>query len=278
MIDSQVKFMHNDHQRLASVPRPAMNTYRLAAALIIERFQWDLSLSSWKHRKMIKKWSGKYSNKKAIIMCNGPSLKTVDLNLLEQKSIFTFGLNKINLLFDSSDFRPSCIVSVNPYVIKQNAHFFNKTQLPLFLCHKSEKLIKHRANIHYFHTINVLGSFARDCSWSINIGATVTYMAMQLAFYMGFSKVGLVGCDHYFGTQGPPNKLVKSGEKDSNHFDERYFSGGVEWQLPDLQSSNFHYSIARDTFNHFGKELVNCTEGGNLEVLKRQNLISFINS
>ncbi len=270
--------MRMQNQNVDSVPKPKINPYRVAASLILERLRWDLSVSSWKHRKKIITWSNKYKNRKAIILYNGPSLKSVDLSLLKNKSIFTFGLNKINLLFDSSDFRPSCIVSVNPYVIEQNSSFYNQTQIPLFLCYRAINQIKSRLNIQFFHTTNVLGRFARDCSWSINVGATVTYTAMQLAFYMGFSEVGLVGCDHYFETQGPSNKLVKSKEKDPNHFDDRYFSGGVQWQLPDLPSSNFHYSVARDTFNYFGRKLVNCTEGGNLDVLERQNLIDFLNA
>lgn len=262
---------------LSTVPKPRVNTYRLAAALMVQRLFWDISPLSWIHRKKINKWHNKYYNRKAIIICNGPSLKSVDFELLQNASIFTFGLNKINLLFDYSDFRPSCIVSVNPYVIEQNALFFNETDIPLFLCHKSRLLVKSRPNIHYFHTINVIGSFARNCSWSINIGATVTFMAMQLAFYMGFSKVALIGCDHYFSTKGPANKVVQTGTKDLNHFDERYFSG-VNWQLPDLPASEFHYSIAQKTYQHFGRNIVNCTEGGHLDIFDRMDLKSFLES
>ncbi|WP_277882134.1 hypothetical protein [Oculatella sp. FACHB-28] len=40
------------------------------------------------------------------------------------KGTYTFGLNKINLLFEYSEFRPSCIVSVNSFVVEQNAEFY----------------------------------------------------------------------------------------------------------------------------------------------------------
>ena len=73
-------------------------------------------------------FENKYSNEKAVIICNGPSLLKVDLALL--KNVYTFGLNKINLLFGKSDFRPSAIVAVNKYVIEQNADFYDSTDIP----------------------------------------------------------------------------------------------------------------------------------------------------
>ena len=39
------------------------------------------------------------------------------MNLDQLEGVFTIGLNKINLLFEYSKFRPSCIVAVNKFVI-----------------------------------------------------------------------------------------------------------------------------------------------------------------
>jgi hypothetical protein len=71
----------------------------------------------------LKKIKNKYSGEKAIILCNGPSLNLTDFSLIDRKNVFTVGLNKINLLFEKTKFRPSCIVSINPYVIQQNKDF-----------------------------------------------------------------------------------------------------------------------------------------------------------
>jgi hypothetical protein len=101
---------------------------------------------------------------------------------------------------------------------------------------------------------------------------------MQIAFHMGFSKVALVGCDHSFATKGSANQLVSSGKMDQNHFDSRYFANGDRWQLPDLLASEVQYDTARNLYEANGRKLLNCTEGGNLEVLKRQRLKEFIDS
>lgn len=128
----------------------------------------------------------------------------------------------------------------------------------------------------FLHSAYSRGLFARDCSISINQGNTVTYVAMQLAYHMGFVFLGLVGCDHSFTSRGSPNEKVTAGKIDENHFDPHYFSNGVTWDLPDLASSEFHYTIARNTFCRNNRKIINCTEGGKLKVFERMQLNRFL--
>jgi hypothetical protein len=107
-------------------------------------------------------------------------------------------------------------------------------------------------------------------------GYTVTYVAMQLAFHMGFRTVALVGCDHSFSQKGRPNEAVVAGRHDPSHFHPKYFADGATWNLPDLRSSEFYYSLARDRYEENGRKLYNCTAGGNLELLPRRALEQFV--
>jgi hypothetical protein len=266
----------NIEKNLDKEPRPTINPYRKAAGLILFRMLWDMHPYSWVSRKRIKVWKDRYLGRKAVILANGPSLNRVNFGDLAASKVFTFGLNKINLLFKRTDFRPSVIVAVNSHVIEQNAEFYNTTDIPLFLDSGSKKWVKFRKNIHFLHSVGASGSFAQDCSISINQGHTVTYVAMQLAFHMGFKEVALVGCDHNFATKGPANKTIIAGKEDPNHFDPNYFAGGVKWQLPDITASELHYEVARDTFDRHGRKIVNCTDGGKLEIFKRQPLSEFL--
>ncbi|MGB9498879.1 MAG: 6-hydroxymethylpterin diphosphokinase MptE-like protein [Dissulfuribacterales bacterium] len=252
-----------------------INPYLTGGKLLLSRLMWDLHPYSWICRKRIRAWKDRYSGKKAIILCNGPSLNKVNFDELQKHQVFTFGLNKINLLFDRTDFRPSVIVAVNPYVIQQNAGFFNQTKLPLFIDAYGVKFLKLRHNVHFLHSASAFGKFARDCSISIYQGATVTYVAMQLAFHMGFAKIALVGCDHNFSTKGPPDKVEASGKTDPNHFDSNYFANGEKWQLPDITRSELYYQIAGEIFEGAGRTIVNCTQGGKLELFRRQKLSDF---
>jgi hypothetical protein len=255
--------------------RPCINPYLRAAGLILNRIRWDLAPESWRSRYKLRAWQDRFYGQKAVILCNGPSLLKSDLRLLND--VFCFGLNKINLLFEASSFRPDCIVAVNPYVIEQNADFYNETEIPLFLdsVGSRRQIVKNRENVAFLHSSGPQG-FARDCSMSVHQGHTVTYVALQLAFHMGFRDVALIGADHNFATKGPANKLVFAGEKDESHFDPRYFSGGMPWQLPDLFESEVAYTRARNTYQAFGGRIVNATVGGQLEIFDRTTLEAFL--
>jgi hypothetical protein len=257
-----------------SMGRLTINPYLTAANLVFERLKWDIDPQSWASRRRLRTLRHTHTGEKAIILCNGPSLLNVDFNLLKQS--FTFGLNKINLLYDQTDFRPSCIAAVNALVIQQNADFYNRTDTPLFLDRIARNHVNPSPNINFLHSADGVTKVAQDVSISINQGYTVTCVALQLALHMGFEKVALVGCDHNFAVKGTPNEMVKSGERDSSHFHPKYFADGAKWQLPDLVASEFFYDRMRETFESVGRQIVNCTDGGKLDVFERQDLNQFL--
>ena len=252
--------------------RQTLNPYRHAAWLILRRLAWDINPQSFVSRARLKAIRNRYRGQRAVILCNGPSLANVDFALL--RDVFTIGLNKINLLFSKTEFRPSCIVSVNPYVIEQNADFFRDTRIPLYLDSTSYGVLRSAPHITYLHSSYV--GFARDVAVSIYQSCTVTYVALQLAFHMGFQSVALVGCDHSFSNVGSPNAVGVATGVDKNHFDPSYFSGDQKWQYPDLMESEIGYMKALRMYREFGRELVNATDGGNLEVFPRRALREFV--
>ncbi|MCK5604682.1 DUF115 domain-containing protein [Candidatus Pacearchaeota archaeon] len=260
-----------------SVTPDTINPYISALYFFVNRLQWDLHPYSWLSRKKIRFWKNRYRGKKAIILCNGPSLNEVDFTLLQQSHIFTFGLNKINLLFENNDFRPSAIVVVNSHVMEQNKDFYNSTDIPIFLDSPGRQWINFRDNVIFLHSATGrYRQFAKDCSISVFQGSTVTYVAMQLAFHMGFHKVGLVGCDHSFISKGKAHETFIAGENDLDHFHPRYFAHGDTWQFPDLTVSEIHYENAREIYEKSGRKIVNCTTGGKLEIFAREKLLNFL--
>jgi len=246
-----------------------VNPYLLGADMIRRRLLWDLNPKSWRSRRHLKSIQNTRVGAKTIIICNGPSLLKTDFQSL--KEVDTFGLNKINLLFDKTDFRPSRIVAVNDLPLQQNADFFNDTTIPLLLDSSATDYIRSRPNVTFLHSWHG-ARFAKDCSISIPQGNTVTYVALELAFHMGYSDVALVGCDHYFKSQGPANMRVESGAKDESHFDPNYFAGGAKWDLPDLPASDFYYAMAQRYYAAYGRRIINATVGGHLDIFPRMHL------
>lgn len=256
-----------------------LSIYKAKLRDIASRARWDLRSVARESRSRLRALKDSEKGRKAVLMCNGPSLNDVDLDLLAKSGAYLIGLNKINLLFDRSDLRPNCIVATNEHVIEQNADFYNETEIPLFLSKVAcgiNKYVKPRENIIFFYPDAVMRDPVADVTEVVQTGATVTNVALQFALHLGIREIGLVGCDHSFATKGVAHSAVKAEEVDHNHFDPRYFSSGVTWQLPDLLESELNYQRVGNLAHELGGTIYNCTEGGKLELYPRLSIEEFL--
>jgi hypothetical protein len=112
-------------------------------------------------------------------------------------------------------------------------------------------------------------TFSGDISGRMFEGSTVTYVALQIAYHMGFKEVILVGVDHNFSTKGPPNVTVVSQGDDRDHFSLDYFGEGFRWHLPDLEASERAYRMARTAYEIDGRRVLDVTRGGKLTVFPK---------
>lgn len=203
-----------------------------------------------------------------LVVGNGPSLNDTPLDKFS--SIPSIGMNKINLLFDRVKWRPDFILCVNRYVAKQNQEFYFNTDIPVFISWQARWFLKplYRKNSKFFYN-NLQRNFAIDISKGVGSGGTVTYSALQFAYYMGANPIILVGVDHSFSCKGDPNQLITSQSDDSNHFDKRYFGAGIKWNLPDLEESERSYMEAKRAFHEKGRKIYDATVGGKLDVFEK---------
>jgi hypothetical protein len=208
-----------------------------------------------------------HRGQRAFIIGNGPSLKLTDLSRLRDE--YTFGMNRFYLLFDELGFTTSYYLAINSLVIEQCAEELRRLSMPVFLSWRSRRLIQPTENMIFLHTTYTGPKFADDVRGRVWEGATVTYVALQLAFHMGFEQVILIGIDHSFTTQGKPNTTVVSQGDDPNHFDSRYFGKGFRWQLPDLETSERAYRMARDAYHRAGRQVLDATIGGKLTIFPK---------
>ena len=102
-------------------------------------------------------------------------------------------------------------------------------------------------------------------------GYTVTFAALQIAYYMGFTQVAIVGMDHRYSYSGKANETCVLKGDDPNHFDKGYFREQT-WDNPDLKNSEKYYRIARNVFESDGREILDCTKNGACEVFKKFEL------
>ena len=210
----------------------------------------------------------KHQGERCFIIGNGPSLKNTDLSLLKDE--VTFGMNRIYLLFDRLGFATTYYVAVNKLVIEQSTRDILSLSCPKFISWHVRHLIDFTADMMFLHTRGQpMFMFYTDITKGLWTGATVTYVAIQIAYYLGFQEVILIGVDHSFATQGKPHTAVVSQGDDPNHFDPQYFGKGFRWNLPDLECSELAYRIAKYQFESDGREIIDATVGGKLQVFRK---------
>jgi hypothetical protein len=241
--------------------------YRRWILVPAESLSYGVSARGRRSRRRLRELAGRYMGKRCFIIGNGPSLTKMDLSRLRGE--YTFGLNRGYLLFDRIGAPTSFLVSVNDHVVRQFGPELVAPDLPLFVSWRSRRWVPLSGDpifIKRGRPFAFSSDIARDGAWE---GATVTFVAMQLAFHMGFSEVILIGVDHSFSSTGPANKLVTSPGADPNHFDPNYFGRGVQWQLPDLEVSEAAYRLANQAFMTHGRRILDATVGGSLNVFPK---------
>ncbi len=210
-----------------------------------------------------------HRGERCVIIGNGPSLKQTDLQKL--RGTFSIGMNRFYMAFNDLGFTTSILLTVNNLVIEQCADELRALPIPIFVSWRGRHYIHPAPNLHYLYTSYIKPSFNSDATRRLWEGATVTFVAMQLAYFMGFKQVILIGVDHNFTSTGKPNTTVVSTGADPNHFHPGYFGKGFRWQLPDLETSEIAYRMAKSAYEKNGREILDATIGGKLTVFPKVN-------
>jgi hypothetical protein len=212
-----------------------------------------------------------HKGKRAFIIGNGPSLKQTDLSKL--KNEITFGMNRIYVMFPEMGFQTTYFCSINDLVIGQFHEDILALPMPKFLAWRSHHHFDLKLPISkiptFLYTSYTGPRFSPDVRGRVWESATVTNVALQLAFHMGIEQVILIGVDHNFTSKGEANKTVVSTGDDPNHVSPNYFGKGIRWQLPDLDTSEIGYALARDFYKKSGREVLDATVGGKLTLFRK---------
>jgi len=214
-----------------------------------------------------------HRGRRCFILGNGPSLTRTELLPLRHE--ITFALNRGYLLRAERGFTATYLVSVNDLVLNQCANEIADLDMPRFISWRARKCFAPDPKIFFLDTRQTgANGFSRDITRQVFEGYTVTYVALQIAYYMGFDEVILIGVDHRFSTQGQPNRTIVSQGADPDHFSPAYFGQGFAWQLPDLARSERAYRRANAAFTAAGRTVRDATVGGNLAVFPKADYAS----
>jgi len=193
-----------------------------------------------------------------LVLGNGPSMARVfdnHYNLLTRK-YFTFGSNRVYLRY-----APDFYACVNPYMASQSRDEIAKMT-------RTVKFVTDSVPIDGCTPLHSIASdFSVDPLREVWECGSVTIVLLQLVYYFGFRKVGLLGIDHdYPVTGGPANTNIFWTGMDVNHFSAGYMKEGEKWDCPDLYSMERGYERCKEVFERAGGSIVNYTPGTKLSV------------
>jgi len=219
-----------------------------------------------RHRDKIKSFHNKHKGERCFIVATGPSLNKTNLSLLKDEVVFG-----VNTLYKGLDrFGIDC----DYYAISDRWSWIRHSKSVLglgcvvFCCYAAARNYLRNKSMYNREPYLIRGrgsiilskGFPDDVSSFVYAdGYTVTIICLQIAFYMGFSEVYLVGCDCSYGANG--------------HFDGQPPGYRNEKERSSHWSVVFEaYKICKKVFEENGRKIYNSTVGGDLEAFERKNL------
>ncbi len=214
----------------------------------------------------------KHKGERCFIIATGPSLRVEDLDRLQKE--VCFGCNKIFLAFDRTNWRPRYYTVLDVLVAEINAQAIRALRVTKIFPTCVKEYFPDDKDIIWTNSSGSETQFSEDLFHQVVGGYTVIYPQMQMAFFMGFSEVALLGLDFSFqkspstGEFCPHGEVLKS-EGEINHFDPRYRPVGEKWTTPRLDLQYGYFKIAKERFERAGRRIINASRQTALDVFER---------
>ena len=234
--------------------------------------------------RKLRSFSNKHLGQRCFVIGNGPSLNLLDLTKL--KNEFTFGVNAIYLNYDKMGFYPTYYVVEDTFVAEDRAEEINNYKESIkFFGHYLKYCLRPDENsivlnvIKNYKPYRNFPHFSTNSLRKIYVGGSVTYLSLQLAYFMGFSEVYMIGFDHNYEIPKDAiltnnNVSIMSTSDDPNHFHPDYFGKGKRWHDPKVDRMEKGFLKAKKYFEMDDRKIYNATFGGHLEVFQRKDYSS----
>lgn len=229
--------------------------------------------------KKLKSFQNIHSGEKCFIIGNGPSLCIEDLDMIYKSGIKSFACNLIFKCYEDTLWRPDYYfftdgvgirktfgdVEVLKYALQNCKYMFSRSSGYLSIYADSFKnLVLFR---QVFSSSEEKFDFSIDCSDKVYIGYTVTYIMIQMAAYMGFKGIYLLGMDHDFSLDSDLTGTLVDKQEIDNH--SNILGNYPIWGLPNTKKTTLAYISAKTHADMNGIKIYNATRGGKLEVFER---------
>ncbi len=224
--------------------------------------------------RSIKRFHNRYIGQTCFIIGNGPSMTFKDLDRIQELKIASFACNKIYLGFNETLWRPTFYFVSDNKIIKDID--IGKIDVPvnrMFFPIDYKKIVKYgnfysRLDHDWLHS----DEFSTDAYIGVYSRETVVIEMIQFAYYMGFSKVYIIGVDFFYNMQSVNKENHTFVSEGNNYFIKGYEKKGEVINLGNMESNILGFRAAKKSFEDENREIYNATRGGKLEVFIRKDL------
>ena len=222
----------------------------------------------------LKKFKDIHKGERCFIVATGPSLTVSDLELIRDE--YTFSMNSIYLSYAETDWRPTYYVIQDPFVYEKisgslDAKDYEAAFIGSLIANKFPLL--EGDNVYDF-PVDLLWQqipnkkyhtrFSDDIYSRVYSGYNVAYSALQIAVYMGFKEIYLLGADCNY-LQGKKYFKVDNNRGDEKYFTKKHFASHTDKFI-------LAYEVASAYARRHGIKIYTATRGGLLEVYPRVDL------
>ncbi|MCR5796536.1 MAG: CDP-glycerol glycerophosphotransferase family protein [Eubacterium sp.] len=239
--------------------------------------------------KLLRSYKNKHKGERCFLIGNGPSLKISDLEGLQEKGEITFGCNLVTKVFDQTKWRPDYYFMIDRICAKYRSEEIDEAigDIPLFTNITTYNIFRQKPKnpvILYNIAKAKYRVHSSPLAYYIPSGSTVMSLMIEMAVYMGFKEIYLVGCDCTSTFSGNTH-FIKDytddnlKEKDAKKIIARMRKLGIEgddYEKYFLDGSLNAYTLLKEHAMKRGVNIYNATRGGALEVYERRNLDDFI--
>ena len=220
-----------------------------------------------------------YKGKKCVLIGSGPSLTFEDLTVLSKSDVVTIACNSLFKAYDFTPWRADlyCIADSGVFNTVGAKVLEEQRGKPLFVSEavftELDDALKRRV---YPVRVRRNATYPKKRKFSDKAGrymyrfGSVLYFMIQLAVYLGFEEIYLLGCDcNYSYTKMKDGSIQKTGDKDYFIKDYEDRSGHQPFNQFDIVMPD--YDEARRYSDKHGIKIFNATRGGKLESFIRVN-------
>lgn len=221
--------------------------------------------------RKLKRLQNIHDNHRCFIVATGPSMTMNDLKKLNNE--ITFGMNSLCRVFDEIGWETTYFAIQDKSVYKKMYEDLGKlSTTKLFVSDDNSdvsqiksNLFRYPLNIYNHKTVTdkFIYKFSNTICDEVSAGFTIAYSALQIAVYMGFKEIYLLGCDCNYVDDKEKRHFIETG-----HYDPNYKTIGDKM----IEA----YKVAKQYADDHNIKIYNATRGGKLDVFERVDLDDII--